>query len=109
LCVFGFPEREFFLEEVYVGEVVEIVSLFPIHGAADYRFGALPAQGKIIPAVDLSKIYHVEKQPSNDIKLVVAHVDDKKIGFISQIAPYFVTFDEDIAVDDLIDPRSLLQ
>jgi purine-binding chemotaxis protein CheW len=108
LCVFGFPERDFFLEEAYVGEVVENVSLFPIPGDADYWFGALPARGKIIPAVDLSKIYHVERQVLKDIRMVVAHVDDRKIGFISQIATYFVTFDDDIAVDDLIDPRSLL-
>jgi purine-binding chemotaxis protein CheW len=105
-CVFGVGEREFLLPAEDVREVVDIARIFPIPGAPDYVYGALPLRGKIIPAVDLSKIYPIEKPSYASPKLLIVDVESENIGFLSETSPFFVTFDDDIVVDDLIDIRS---
>jgi purine-binding chemotaxis protein CheW len=105
-CVFGVGEREFLLSAEEVREIVDISRIFPIPGAPDYIYGALPLRGKIIPAIDLSKIYPVEKPSFANPKLLVIGVDNENIGFLSETSPFFVTFDDDIIVDDLIDTKS---
>ena len=108
-CVFGVGEREFLLAADEVREVVDIARIFPIPGAPDYVYGALPLRGKIIPAVDLSKIYPVEKPSFTNPKLLIVDVDNENIGFLSETSPFFVTFDDDIIVDDLIDTKSFFE
>jgi purine-binding chemotaxis protein CheW len=102
-------EREFLLAADEVREVVDIARIFPIPGAPDYVYGALPLRGKIIPAVDLSKIYPVEKPSFTNPKLLIVDVDNENIGFLSETSPFFVTFDDDIIVDDLIDTKSFFE
>jgi purine-binding chemotaxis protein CheW len=108
-CVFGVGEREFLLAADEVREVVDIARIFPIPGAPDYVYGALPLRGRIIPAVDLSKIYPVEKPSFTNPKLLIVDVDNENIGFLSETSPFFVTFDDDIIVDDLIDTKSFFE
>jgi purine-binding chemotaxis protein CheW len=108
-CVFGVGEREFLLAAEDVREVVDIARIFPIPGAPDYVYGALPLRGKIIPAVDLSKIYPIEKPSYASPKLLIVDVESENIGFLSETSPFFVTFDDDIAVDDLIDIKSFFE
>ncbi len=105
-CVFGVGEREFLLLAEDVREVVDIARIFPIPGAPDYVYGALPLRGKIIPAVDLSKIYPIEKPSYANPKLLIVDIENENIGFLSETSPFFVTFDDDIVVDDLIDIKS---
>jgi purine-binding chemotaxis protein CheW len=108
-CVFGVGEREFLLAAEDVREVVDIARIFPIPGAPDYVYGALPLRGKIIPAVDLSKIYPIEKPSYASPKLLIIDVENENIGFLSETSPFFVTFDDDIVVDDLIDIKSFFE
>jgi len=108
-CVFGVGEREFLLAAEDVREVVDIARIFPIPGAPDYVYGALPLRGKIIPAVDLSKIYPIEKPSYASPKLLIIDVESENIGFLSETSPFFVTFDDDIVVDDLIDIKSFFE
>jgi len=108
-CVFGVGEREFLLAAEDVREVVDIARIFPIPGAPDYVYGALPLRGKIIPAVDLSKIYPIEKPSYANPKLLIIDAENEHIGFLSETAPFFVTFDDDIVVDDLIDIKSFFE
>ncbi|HMK55628.1 MAG TPA: chemotaxis protein CheW [Dissulfurispiraceae bacterium] len=108
-CVFGVGEREFLLLAEDVREVVDIARIFPIPGAPDYVYGALPLRGKIIPAVDLSKIYPIEKPSYAAPKLLIIDVENENIGFLSETAPFFVTFDDDIVVDDLIDIKNFFE
>jgi purine-binding chemotaxis protein CheW len=99
-------EREFLLPSEDVREVLDVARIFPIPGAPDYIYGALPLRGRIIPAVDLSKIFPIEKPSYNSPKLLIVDVENENIGFLSETSPFFVTFDSDIVVDDLIDIRS---
>ncbi len=108
-CVFGVGEREFLLLAEDVREVVDIAKIFPVPGAPEYVYGALPLRGKIIPAVDLSKIYPIEKPSYTSPKLLIIDVDNENIGFLSETAPFFVSFDDDIVVDDLIDIKSFFE
>jgi purine-binding chemotaxis protein CheW len=108
-CVFGVGEREFLLAAEEVREIVDISRIFPIPGAPDYIYGALPLRGKIIPAVDLSKIYPIEKPAFANPKLLIVGVENENIGFLSETSPFFVTFDDDILVDDLIDTKSFFE
>jgi purine-binding chemotaxis protein CheW len=108
-CVFGVGEREFLLAAEEVREIVDISRIFPIPGAPDYIYGALPLRGKIIPAIDLSKIYPVEKPAFANPKLLIIGVENENIGFLSETSPFFVTFDDDILVDDLIDTKSFFE
>ncbi len=108
-CVFSVSEREFLLPSEAVREVVEIARIFPIPGAPEYVYGALPLRGRIIPSVDLSKIFPVEKPAYQNAKLLVVEVENEHIGFLSESAPFFVTFDEDIVVEDVIDIKSFFE
>lgn len=108
-CVFNVSEREFLIQSDAVREVVEITRIFPIPGAPDYIYGALPLRGRIIPAVDLAKIYPIEKPSYQNAKLLVVDVENENIGFLSESSPFFVTFDSGIAVDDLIDLKSFFE
>jgi len=108
-CVFRVGEKEFLVPTKAVKEVIDIIRIFPVPGAPEYIYGALPVRGKIIPAIDLSKIYPIEKPSYNDSKLIIIDVENENIGFLSEIAPFFVTFDSDIIVEDVIDIKTFFE
>lgn len=108
-CVFRVSDREFLLPADVVKEVVEIVRIFPIPGAPEYVYGAFPLRGKIIPAIDLSKIFPLEEPSYANAKLLIVDVENENIGFLSEETPFFVSFDTDIPVEDLIDVKSFFQ
>ncbi len=108
-CVFSVSEREFLIPADAVREVVEIARIFPIPGAPEYIYGALPLRGRIIPSVDLAKIYPIEKPSYQSAKLLIVDVENEHIGFLSESTPFFVTFGDDIAVDDLIDLKAFFE
>lgn len=108
-CVFRVGEREFLLPTTAVREVIDIVRIFPVPGAPEYIYGAIPVRGKIVPAIDLSKIYPIEKPSYHDSKLIIIDVENENIGFLSEIAPFFVSFDPSIIVDDLIDIKTFFE
>jgi purine-binding chemotaxis protein CheW len=108
-CVFSVGEKEFLLPMDVVKEVIDIVKIFPVPGAPEYVYGAMPVHGKIVPAIDLSKIYPLEKPSYNDCKLIVVDVENEHIGFLSEIAPFFISFDPDIIVEDVINIKTFFQ
>jgi len=108
-CVFGIGEREFLIPKESVMQVLDVTRIFPIPGAPDYIVGALPVRGKIIPAVDLAKVYNIERLNYSDNKLLVIDVKGEKIGILSDITPFFVNFEADIVVEDFIDPEKLFE
>lgn len=106
--VLGVGEREFLIPQESVTQVLDITRIFPIPGAPDYIVGVLPVRGKIIPAIDLAKVYNIERLNYSD-KLVVIEVKGEKIGVLSDITPFPVTVESDIVVDDLIEPEKLFE
>ncbi|GAB6183290.1 chemotaxis protein CheW [Thermodesulfovibrio hydrogeniphilus] len=108
-CVFGVGEREFLVPKDSVVQILDITKIFPIPGAPDYIVGAIPVKGKIIPAVDLTKIYNIERLTYSDNKLLVIEVKGEKIGILSDMTPFFVSFEQDIVVEDFIDPDKLFE
>jgi len=108
-CVFGIGEREFLIPRESVVHVLDITRIFPIPGAPEYIVGALPVRGKIIPAIDLAKVYNIERLNYSDKKLLVIDVKNEQIGILSDIAPFFVSFESDIVVEDFIDPEQLFE
>lgn len=108
-CVFRVGEHEFLLPTKVVREVIDIIKIFPVPGAPEYVYGAIPVRGKIVPAIDLSKIYPIEKPSYNDAKLIIIDVENENIGFLSEAAPFFVTFDSDIIVEDVIDIKTFFE
>lgn len=69
----------------------------------------MPVRGKIIPAVDLAKVYNIERLNYSDNKLLVIDVKGEKIGILSDITPFFVNVESDIVVEDFIDPEKLFE
>ncbi len=116
-CVFKVGERDFLLRVEQVREVIDVSPLFPVPMAPEYIYGVVPLRGRIIPAIDLSKIYPTGEAVYNDAKLVVVDVEvelmreviNENIGFISEGLPYFVTFGSDIPADDTIDIKSFFE
>lgn len=116
-CVFKVGEKDFLLPIMWVKEIVDMSPLFPVPGAPDYIYGAIPLRGRIVPAIDLSKIYPTGEPSYNDAKLVVVDVEvelmreviNENIGFISETLPYFATFSSDIPAADIINVRSFFQ
>lgn len=108
-CVLGVGEREFLIPKESVAQILDITRIFPIPGAPDYVVGALPVRGKIIPAIDLAKVYNIERLNYSDNKLLVVDVKGEKIGILSDITPFFVNFESDIVVEDLIEPEKLFE
>ncbi|MCS7163732.1 MAG: chemotaxis protein CheW [Thermodesulfovibrio sp.] len=108
-CVFGVGEREFLIPKENVIQILDVTKIFPIPGAPDYVVGALPVKGKIFPAVDLAKVYNIERLDYSDNKLLVIEVKGEKIGILSDITPFFVSFESDIVLEDFIDPEKLFE
>lgn len=108
-CVFGIGEREFLIPKECVLQILDITKIFPIPGSPDYIVGALPVRGKIVPAIDLAKVYNIERINYSENKLLVLDVEGEKIGILSDITPFFVSFDKEIIVDDYLDPKKLYE
>ncbi|MEN2985693.1 MAG: chemotaxis protein CheW [Thermodesulfovibrionaceae bacterium] len=108
-CVFGVGDREFIIPKENVVQILDITKIFPIPGAPDYIVGTLPVRGKIIPAVDLAKVYNIERLNYSENKLLVIEVNNEKFGILSDITPFFVSFESDIVVEDYIDPEKLFE
>lgn len=116
-CVFKVGEKEFLIPLEAVKEVTDITQATSVPLAPDYIYGVVPLRGKIVPAVDLSKIYTTGKPSYQDLKLVVADVEvgllresvSEHIGFIAEGLPYFVTFSSDIPSDDIIDVNNFFK
>ncbi|MCE5195383.1 MAG: chemotaxis protein CheW [Nitrospiraceae bacterium] len=116
-CVFKVGEKDFLLPVELVREVVDISAVFPVPTAPDYIYGVVPVRGKVIPAVDLSKVYSTGKSKSIDMRLVIVEVElellrevvNENIGFVSNGLPYFVTFSADIPADDVIDVKNFFR
>ncbi|MCX7913713.1 MAG: chemotaxis protein CheW [Thermodesulfovibrionales bacterium] len=108
-CVFRVGEKDFLLPASVVREVVDIAKIFSIPGAPEYVYGVIPVRGKIVPAIDLSKIYPIDKPFYNDSKLIIVDVENENIGFLSESAPFFLSFDADIIVEDVIDIRTFFE
>lgn len=108
-CVFGIGEREFLIPKESVIQILDITKIFPIPGSPDYIVGALPVRGKIVPAIDLAKVYNIERINYSENKLLVLDVEGEKIGILSDITPFFVSFDKEIVVDDYLDPKKLYE
>ncbi len=108
-CVFRVGEKEFLLPTSSVREVMDVIKIFPVPGAPEYVCGAIPVRGKIVPAIDLAKIYPIEKPSYNDSKLIIVDVDNENIGFLSEIPPFFISFDPDIIVEDVIDIKKFFE
>lgn len=108
-CVFSVGEREFIIPKENVVQILDITKIFPIPGAPDYIVGTIPVRGKIIPAVDLAKVYNIERLNYSENKLLVVEVNNEKFGILSDITPFFVSFESDIVVEDYIDPVKLFE
>jgi purine-binding chemotaxis protein CheW len=108
-CVFGIGEREFLVPKEAVIQILDITKIFPIPGSPDYIVGALPVRGKIVPAIDLAKVYNIERITYSNNKLLVIDIDGEQVGFLSDITPFFVSLDADIIVEDYIDPKKLFE
>ncbi len=108
-CVFGVGEREFLIPKESVVQILDITKIFPIPGSPDYIVGALPVRGKIVPAIDLAKVYNIERINYSENKLLVLEVEGDKIGILSDITPFFVSFDKEIVVEDYLDPKKLYE
>lgn len=106
-CVFGVGEREFLIPKESVIQILDITKIFPIPGSPDYIVGALPVKGKIVPAIDIAKVYNIERINYSENKLLVLDIEGEKIGILSDSIPFFVSFDKEIIVDDYIDPKKL--
>ncbi|MBI1811144.1 MAG: chemotaxis protein CheW [Nitrospirae bacterium] len=116
-CVVKVGEKDFLLPVEHVREIVDLNPLYPVPTAPEYIYGVVPIRGRIVPAIDLSKIYPAGKPEYSDAKLVVVDLEvellretiNENIGFISETLPYFVTFGSDIPADDIIHVKSFFQ
>lgn len=116
-CVFRVGEKDFLLPKEVVREIVDLHPLFPVPMAPEYIYGVVPVRGRIIPAIDLSKIYATGKPEYSDARLVVVDLEvellreaiNENIGFISETLPYFVAFGSDILPDNIINVKSFFQ
>ena len=43
------------------------------------------------------------------MRLIVVDVENEHIGFLSEIAPFFISFDPDIIVEDVINIKTFFQ
>jgi len=116
-CIFKVGDRDFLLPVEFVREVTDASPLFPVPMSPEYIYGVVPLRGRVIPAIDLSKIYPVGKTDYSDAKLVVVNVEvellreviNENIGFVSEGFPYFATFGSGIPLQDMIDVKDFFR
>lgn len=107
--VFGVGDREFLIPKETVSEIIDIKKIFPIPGSPDYIIGVIPLKGKIIPAIDLAKVYNLERVDYGENKLVVLSIRGERIGVLSDTTPFVVNISIDVVVDDLLNPERLYE
>lgn len=116
-CVFKVGEKDFLLPVETVREVIDASPMFSVPLSPDYVYGVVPLRGRVIPAIDLSKVYTTGKPSYDRLKLVIVDVEvellreviNESIGFISDGLPYFVTFSSDIPSDDILDTKNFFK
>ncbi len=108
-CVFRVGEKDFLLPVSTVREIIDVAKIFSIPGAPEYVYGVIPVRGKIVPAIDLSKIYPIDKPSYSDAKLIIVDFNNENIGFLSENTPFFLTLDPDMVVEDVIDIKTFFE
>lgn len=115
--VFRVGEKDFLLPIELVKEVADISTIFPVPLAPEYVYGVVPLRGKIIPAIDLSKIFKTGTSNYKNARLIVVDAEvelareiiNENIGFLSETLPYLMKCSTDIESDDIIEVKKFFQ
>lgn len=108
--VFIIGDKEFLIPKESVIQVLEIIRIFPLPGSPDYMVGALPKKGRIIPAIDFAKVYNIERLNYSESKFVIiVDIKGEKIGILSDTPPFTVNFEQEIVVENIIEPEKLFE
>lgn len=115
--VFRVGEKDFLLPIELVKEVVDISAVFPVPLAPEYIYGVIPLRGKIIPTIDLSKIFQTGNPNYENARLIVVDAEiemareiiNEGIGFLSENLPYLLKCSTDITSDDFIQIKNFFQ
>lgn len=102
-CFFRRGGRNYYLPLDNLREVVEIKEVFPLPLAPDYIRGAIPLRGRVIPVVDLARIYKSEGAVEEPGMLIVVEAMKEEIGFLSEGLPGFAGSAEPVSEENLID------
>lgn len=108
-CAFKVGKKEFYLPVELVKEVIEASAIFPIPGAPEYLCGVVPVRGRIIPAIDLSKIYLIDNAAYKSVKLIVVNVENEDIGFMSESLPNFMSLDSNAPATNVLDAKTFFE
>lgn len=115
--VFRVGEKDFLLPIEQVKEVADISTIFPVPLAPEYVYGMIALRGKIIPAVDLSKIFKTGNPNYKNARLIVVDAEvelareiiNESIGFLSETLPYLMRCSTDIASEDILQVKKFFQ
>jgi purine-binding chemotaxis protein CheW len=90
----------------FVERVVRAVYLTPLPDAPDIVLGVVNVQGRVIPAVNMRKRFHLpEREIALDDQLVIAHTGQRSVALVADTVDGVFEFAEpDIAGADTILP-----
>jgi purine-binding chemotaxis protein CheW len=79
---FMLGDEHFGLNIMGVEEIIRLIDITPVPRAPDFVEGIINLRGLIIPVVDLRTRLRISPVAGNNVMIIVARVDDKRLGFI---------------------------
>lgn len=102
-CSFVRGGKTYYIAVEHLREVIEIKDIFPIPLAPDYIKGAILLRGSVIPVIDLAVLNYIKQELQEAHTLLIFYVSRESIGFLSERLPSFISFDESIPQESIID------
>lgn len=100
LVVFKLVNEEFAFEVVTIESIIKLQAITKIPHAPDHVVGVTNLRGNIVPVIDLkTRLGLAKTEPGVDTRIVVALLQDQKIGMVVDAVSQVLEID-DTAIED---------
>jgi purine-binding chemotaxis protein CheW len=100
LVVFQLCHEEFSIEVVSVESIIKLQSITKVPHAPDFVVGVTNLRGSIVPVIDLkARLGLVQTETGLDTRIVVALLQDQKVGMIVDAVSQVIEIDDHLIED----------
>lgn len=94
IVCFKIGGEEYGVEILKVQEILKLPDITALPKSADYIMGIIDLRGKVIPIIDLSIRFGIERTTSQDnLRAIVVDIDGKKVGLAIDSVSHVIRID----------------
>lgn len=94
IVCFKIGEEEYGVEILKVQEILKLPKITALPKSADYILGIIDLRGKVIPIIDLSTKFGMERKTDNDnLRAIVVDISGKKVGLAIDSVSHVIRVD----------------